>query len=425
MATEPKLHRRDFLGALGGLAIVGLADGNSLASARTEAVSKTAVVDWDRVQSDFSCFEQGLAYLNTASMGAVPLKARERVQQALKELEENPTARGYGDLEKAMDDVRQRLATLVGCDLMEMIVTNSTTDGMNVIAQGIGLTKGQRVLTTDQEHPGGSECWNYFARRYDAVIDRVSVPLRPKSAQEIVDAFATRFTPETRVVSVSHITTTTGTLMPIREIADMAHSRGALMVVDGAQALGSVYVDVKALGCDAYASCGHKWLSGPPGTGVLYIAQKARQQIDPMFLQDGVAAYSESTGVRNMLGILGLGSSVAYMGALGNDAIWKHNMALRELAYEGLLKIKGVQMMSPASGATASPLVAVSLPEGRENHAFAKTLREKYKIQVKILPNDSVVQRGIRVSPHIFNDEEDVQRYLNAMEAEIGSRSEK
>lgn len=413
MANDPML-RREFLGRMGAAAALTMP---RLKFQGPRAVDKP--VNWDRVHHDFSWFEQDLAYLNTASMGAVPLSGQQRVQEVLRELEKNPTARGYGDLEKEMDEVRQKLATLVGCDLKEMIATNSTTDGMNVVAQGIGLTKGQRVLTTDQEHPGGSECWNYFARRYGAVIDRVKVPLRPKSTQEIVDAFATGFTPETRVVSVSHITTTTGTLMPIREIGELAHAHGALMVVDGAQALGSVPVDVKALGCDAYASCGHKWLSGPPGTGVLYIAKKARQQIDPMFLQDGEAAYSESTGVRNMLGILGLGSSVDYMSALGYDEIWKHNMALREMAYEGLLKIKTAQMMSPASGQTASPLVAVSLPEGRENHAFAKTLREKYKIQVKVLPNDSVVPRGIRVSPHIFNDEEDVQRFLTAMRKEL------
>ena len=120
-----------------------------------------------------------------------------------------------------------------------------------------------------------------------------------------------------------------------------------------------------------------------------------------------------------MLGILGLGASVDYMNELGYDQIWKHNMALREMAYEGLLKIKAVQMMSPASGPTASPLVSVSLPEGKDNHKFQRLLLENYKIQVKVLPNDSVVQRGIRVAPHIFNDEEDVQRFLTAMKKEL------
>ena len=413
MANDPIL-RREFLGRMGAAAALSA---TSLKFQIPPGVDKP--VNWDRVQSDFSWFEQGLSYLNTASMGAVPFNAQERVNHVLRELEKNPTARGYGDLEKAMDDVRQQLARLVGCDLKEMIATNSTTDGMNVVAQGIGLTKGQRVLTTDQEHPGGSECWNYCARRYGAVIDRVKVPLRPKSEQEILEAFDKLIAPETRVVSVSHITTTTGTLMPIREIAELAHRHNALIVVDGAQALGSLQVDVKALGCDAYASCGHKWLSGPPGTGVLYIAQKARQLIDPMFLQDGEAAYSESTGVRNMLGILGLGASVDYMNEMDYDQIWKHNMALREMAYEGLLKIKAVQMMSPASGPTASPLVSVSLPEGKDNHKFQRLLLENYKIQVKVLPNDSVVQRGIRLAPHIFNDEEDVQRFLTAMKKEL------
>lgn len=414
MANDPIL-RREFLGRMGVAA--------ALSTSKFKFEGAPAVnmpVNWDRVQSDF-ILEPGLAYLNTASMGAVPSSARERVARVMKELEQNPTARGYGDLEKAMDDVRQKLASLVACDLKEMIATNSTTDGMNVVAQGIGLAKGQRVLTTDQEHPGGSECWNYCSRRYGVVVDRVKLPLRPKSAQEVVDAFEKLMMPATGVVSASHVTTTTGTLMPIREIAELAHAHNAMMVVDGAQALGSVQVDVKALGCDAYASCGHKWLSGPPGTGVLYISQKARQGIDPMFLQGGETAYSESSGVRNMLGILGLGSSVDYMMSLGQYAIWKHNMALRDMAYEGLLKIKGVQMMSPASGPTASPLVAVDLPEGNDNHAFQKMLLEKHKVQVKVLPKDSVVTRGIRVSPHIFNDEEDVQRFLTAMRKELSA----
>jgi selenocysteine lyase/cysteine desulfurase len=424
MQRDHSLPRRNFLSALTGAALLSIADLKAFASGTSQATSAenpTRAVNWDRIQSDFN-FEQGLTYLNTSSMGAMPFEVQDGVSRVMQEVEKNPTARGYGDLEHAMDDVvRAKLAALVGCDLKEMIATNSTTDGMNVVAQGIGLKAGERVLTTDQEHPGGSECWNYFARRYGVVIDRVKLPVPPKSVQEILDMFQERFTPSTRVVSVSHITTTTGTLMPIREIAELASAHKALLVVDGAQALGSMQVDVKSLGCDAYASCGHKWMSGPTGTGVLYINQKARHLIDPIFLQGGENAYSGSTGVRNIPGILGLGASIDYMNALRHEAIWKHNMALREMAYEGLQKIKALKILSPISGPFAAPMVSVSLPEGRDNHAFQKMLLEKYKIQVKVLPADSVAPRGIRVSPHIFNDEEDVQRFLTAMQKELSA----
>lgn len=421
MPIDESLPRREFLRCLSAASALSVSVPRMFAEPKTHGDPRSGAVDWSRVRGDFG-FEAGLAYLNTAALGAVPRPILERVAQTSRLLETNPTAQGYFELERAMDEVRRKLANLVGCDLKEMIATNSTTDGMNIVAQGIGLTKGQRVLTTDQEHPGGSECWNYFARRYGVGIDRVKIPLQPKSAQEILEVFDSHFTPETRVVSVSHITTTTGTLMPIRQIADLAHANGALCVVDGAQAAGSVPMDVRALGCDAYASCGHKWLSGPTGTGLLYIAAEQRRAIDPIFLQGGENAYSGSTGVRNIPGIVGLGVSVDYLSALGQDKIWKHNMALREIAYEGLGKIRGVQMMSPASGPLASPLVAVSLPAGYDNHKFHIMLLDKYNIQVKVLPGDAVVPRGIRVSPHIFNDEEDVQRFLRAVSKEINSK---
>ncbi len=415
------LLRREILKGLGlastlgkTLPLLALSDKPATPSYRSEGH-----LDRTRIRADFA-FEPGLAYLNTSSLGAVPRPALEHITQVFQTLETNPTARGYGDLEQAMDDVRAKLAALIGCEHSELVVTNSTTDGMNLVAQGIGLSKGQRVLTTDQEHPGGSDCWAYYARRYGVEIQRVRLPPQAEDSRQIISLFEERLSPQTAVVSLSHVTFSTGTLMPIREIADLAHANGSLCVVDGAQAAGSMAVDVKALGCDAYASCGHKWLLGPAGTGFLYISAKQRRAIDPIVLQDGEKAYSGSTGVRNIPGILGLASSMDYLREIGQETIWKHNMNLRELAYAGLLKINRIQILSSRSGPFATPLLSFSLPSGVDNHAFQALLLRKYKLQVKVLPGD-VVPRGIRISPHIFNHEEDVSRFLRAVGNELST----
>jgi hypothetical protein len=232
------LPRRQFIRLLGGVAVLDANDIQVTGSSSRQFPGhyrRDGEVDWRLVRSDF-LFAEGLVYLNCSAMGAVPNPVLNRTIQVWQTLEKDPSDQGYGVLQQAMDDVRGQLARLIGCTQKELIATNSTTDGMNIVAQGIGLSSGQRVLTTDQEHPGGRRCWDYFARRYGAVIDRISVPLQPQSAQEILTRFEARLTPETRVISVSHITFATGTPMPIRELSELAHAQGAVCVVDGAQA---------------------------------------------------------------------------------------------------------------------------------------------------------------------------------------------
>src|SRR4029079_2413333 len=124
-----------------------------------------------------------------------------------------------------------------------------------------------RVLTTDVEHEGGSVCWSYLKRRRGISIDVVSIAPGDFGTRAIIGRFEKAITDHTKVISVSHVITSTGLRMPIAEIAALAKSRGVLCVVDGAQAVGGIDVDVKKLGCHAYVATGHKWLMGPKGTG--------------------------------------------------------------------------------------------------------------------------------------------------------------
>lgn len=420
--TRPDLPqspaRRDFLAAFGATGALHALRGDGRPALSPSWTSGGRYVQRaEGPEGEDFLFEKGLVYLNTAALGPAPRQVLERTLQAWRELEGNPSHEGYGRLEHEMDAVRAQGARLLGCDVEELVLTRSTTDGMNTVAQGVGLVAGDHVVTSDQEHPGGVSGWMYLARRNGVILDVVPIPPGEHDHGRIVERFAAAMTPRTRVVSVSHVLTSTGLRMPVPELAALARRNGAMCVVDGAQAAGAIAVDVRALGCHAYATSGHKWLMGPKGTGLLFLAADTKGVIDPIALQGGRAAYSESSGVGSIPSVLGLGAAIALATATGVGEIERRAMALRHRVHEGLRTQPGIEVVSPASGALAAPFVTFRLPDTVESAAFAARLRERHKLVVKVVPK--VWMNGIRISTHVFNTEREVAILLRALRNEL------
>ncbi len=401
------LDRRDFLASLGAMSAAGLVVPSRVGAARDIAAAA----------NDFM-FAPGLVYLQTGSLGPTPRQVMDRTVAAWRELELDPVQYGYGTQEKAMDAVREQAAALLGCTLNELMLTKCTTDGINSIAQGLTFATGDRILTTDQEHPGGRVGWDYVARRFGAVIDEVVIAPGEQSAQAIIDRFDKQITPRTRVLSFSHLLTSTGFRMPVAELSALARSRGCLVVVDGAQAVGGIAVNFKALGCHAYATSGHKWLLAPKGTGLLYLSQELGHTIDPIQFQSGRAAYSASSGVSNIPGVLGLGAAIDYHLAQGTAKIEAHNLDLAKRVYQGLKELPALQVVSPPPGPLASPLVSYRLPASVDATALHNRLRTKHKVVVKVVPANWF--NGHRISTHLFNSDRDVDALLGALKVEVG-----
>jgi selenocysteine lyase/cysteine desulfurase len=288
---------------------------------------------------------------------------------------------------------------------------------MNWVAQGLTLGPTARVLTTDQEHPGGRACWDYVARRHGVALDIVPIPPGEHDAQAIIDAFAKRITPRTRVLSFSHVLSSTGLRMPVAELSALARSRGCLAVVDGAQAVGGIAVNVKALGCHAYATSGHKWLLGPKGTGLLYLSEELGTTIDPISLQGGRLAYSTSSGVASLPSVLGLGAAIDYVAEVGIDGVERYDLELRNRLYAGLQSVPKLRVVSPPAGPLASPLLTYALPNDYESAAFQALMRVKHKIQLKVGPK--VWLNGNRGSTHLFNTEAQVDALVAALKIEL------
>lgn len=405
-------------------ATLGLLAGGGLSSAAggeeedsLDSLRGPAGVLWDRVHKQFR-LRGGLAYLNNGSLGPCPVQVVQAAIQAWRSLEENPADMAYGPLLEKMEAARTRAAGFLGCATEELAVTGNTTEGMNAVAQGIRLEAGDRILTTDQEHPGGLAGWGYRQKHEGVPVDLAALPTPPASPEAIVESIQRGLTKATRVISVSHVTYTTGLRMPIEAIASLARANGALLVVDGAQAPGVLDVDVTRLGCDAYATSAHKWMLAPKGTGLLYVRKESQERIAPLLLQHGYRSYTASTGTRNVPALIGLGAAVEFLQRLGKIDIERRALTLRTHLYEVLQTLPGIQVVSPPPGDLASSLLTFTLPNGKQPAAVAKTLAEEYGVIVRVMSHGNV--QGIRVSTHIYNSEADLDRLVSSLRKGLG-----
>jgi selenocysteine lyase/cysteine desulfurase len=247
----------------------------------------------------------------------------------------------------------------------------------------------------------------------------VSIPPGDFDSKAIISRFEKAITEKTKVISVSHVIASTGLRMPIAEIVALTKNRGIVCVVDGAQAVGGIDVDVRKLGCHAYVATGHKWLMGPKGTGFLYISKDARSLIQPVQREGSLRFVGPATGVGSLPLVVGLGAAVEAMRKRGMVTVEKRLMELRDRAYVGLSKISRIQVVSPPPGPLTSALVSFKLPDSVDSRVFRDTLLKKYRIVIKVAEKRWF--NGNRISPHIFNTERDIDAAIKAIRAELGS----
>jgi selenocysteine lyase/cysteine desulfurase len=288
---------------------------------------------------------------------------------------------------------------------------------MNNLAAGITFNLGDRVLTTDVEHEGGSVCWTSLERRGAISIDRISIAPGDFDTAGILRRLEKAITKRTRVISVSHIVTSTGLKMPVEDISAMGRKRGILCVVDGAQAVGGIAVNVKEIGCHAYTAPGHKWLMAPKGTGFLYVSKDADADIKPVEWQGSRRFVSDSSGVGSLPLMVGLGAAAEAMKERGMTAVESRIVELRNRAYAGLIKMPRITVVSPPPGPLATALVSFKLPDSIDSRAFRDALLNKYGIVIKV--GEKRWFNGNRISPHIFNTEAEIDAALSAIRTEL------
>ena len=298
-------------------------------------------------------------YFNTGSYGPIPTVAHDAAAEvARREYEEGRIAHGSYERNRARNrEVAALAADIFGADLDEIALTHSTSEGLGISLMGLPWRAGDEVVTTSEEHPGLLLPLALLAHRF-GVVSRYA-PIGDGSG-DVVGAVARQVTPRTRVIALSHVLWSTGAVLPLREISDLARSAGALVVVDGAQAAGQAPVDLHELGIDAYAMAGQKWLCGPESTGLLYVRRDRFPDIAPTYARYGqfetsgffmpvAGAQRYEVGEFNGPVVAGQQAALAWLrDDVGLDWAYTRTAALGQSFRRGLEAIARVSVVTPS-----------------------------------------------------------------------------
>ncbi|HTC86135.1 MAG TPA: aminotransferase class V-fold PLP-dependent enzyme, partial [Candidatus Acidoferrum sp.] len=302
-------------------------------------------------------------YLNAGTSGPIPRESA-RAMSDLAEYELTVGRASYDYYLAALErmaEVRAAVAAVLSTDVGTVALTHSTAHGMNIVSNGMEWHVGDRAVTTTLEHVGG--LGPLFALRDSRGIQVEYVEIGDGSDDDrTLAGFDAAIAPGTRLVSVSHITWSTGAVLPIRAIADLAHSRGAFVLVDGAQAAGAIPLDMAALGADAYALPAQKWLLGPEGMGALWVAENALEKVRPTFagyfsydmLNHGAEyrpfpdARRLESGTLHQPSVLGFGRSLGWLAMyVGLEWIYERTARLTARTADALAAIPGIRLVTP------------------------------------------------------------------------------
>lgn len=354
--------------------------------------------------------------LNCGSLGVCPLPVIRAVAEHLftSEAFNEPDYPwwGYGENEH-IREVREELARFLGVSRDEIALVRNATEAMNTVCNGLDLNRGDVVVTTDQEHPGGLCCWQQKEARFGIRLRYVKLPLPPASKEQILELFDRALTPDVRVVSFSHITTTTGLVLPAREICAMARERGILSVVDGAHAIGQLPLNLRGIGCDFYGTSPHKWLLAPKGTGVLFLREAVQDRLwvniaSGEWNNKALKAYRFSNlGTCNLSLLKGLLAALRFHQQIGPQRIFARQRQLARLVYEGFQRLPQAKLLTPDHPELWGAMTTAEFAEA-EAERLRRTLTE-HRIRV------GGGGPRLRLSTHIFTQPEEIATFFNVL----------
>jgi selenocysteine lyase/cysteine desulfurase len=363
-------------------------------------------------------FQDGLIMMNNGTVGPMPEPVFNTLLTSFRVQCTSPCD-VYATFGNRREEARNKVARFLGADPGEIVLTRNTTEGMNFVANGLELEPGDEVLLSDMEHPAGINPWSLKAARYGVVAKIVPLGLPPESVEETVDAFEREITPRTKVITISHTVFISGLIAPVKEIAEMAHRHGVLVLVDSAHGPGMLDLNLHDMGVDFFAASPYKWLGAPCGTGLLYVREGVQDQLWPTIANSGWdtredAGRLETVGQRADPLIFALGEAVDFQSKVGKARIERRIRTLAQHLKEGLQEIPGVRLHTSMDPYLSGGLTAFSV-EGVDPQALMDYLRERFNLVIRTIGSEERGTRGVRVSTHVFISTEDVEKVIEGV----------
>ncbi len=425
---EATFSRRRFLRFGLGSAALSLTAARSLNAAVYESVSSLnhrfpddqEAPDgayWEALRRHY-LFDEGHIHMNNGTVGPMPEPVFNTLTSSF-EVQCTSPCEVYSNFTGRREDARRKVARFLGADMDEVALTRNTTEGMNFVVNGLEMEPGDEILMSDMEHPAGIHPSRLKAARYGAVVREVPLGLPPGSVNEVVDAFEAAMTPRTKLILISHTVYISGLIAPIKELTEMAHRHGVLVVADSAHGPGMLDLDLHDMGVDFFAASPYKWLGAPCGTGILYVKKDVQDRLWPTIANSGWdtregATRFETLGQRADPLVFALGEAVDFQNRVGKPRIQRRVQALATHLKEGLVEIPGVRLHTSMDPYLSGGLTAFSM-EGVDPQDLVSYLRERYDLVIRTIGSEEKGTRGVRVSTHIFVFQEHVDMLLDGV----------
>jgi selenocysteine lyase/cysteine desulfurase len=372
---------------------------------------------WQMVRRQYPLAE-GLLYLNAANVCPASRLVLDRHLEYLRDFHSNPSFQNRDKYEAMRESLRGKLARMLRVSADEIAITRNTSEGSNIIVKGVDLKPGDEVLITDHNHPSNNDSWRVRAQRDGFVVKSLPVPIPAPSAEKLLADFERAITPRTRVIAITHVTSTTGIQYPAREIAALARKHNIYMHLDGAQTFGAFDVNLAEIGCDSYSASAHKWLMGPLEAGILWVRAERIPQIWPSIVTAGWtdhlkgARKFEVFGQRDDPRVVALESSVDFINLMGLPAVQARVEALATRAKVQLHEMAAVQLKTNLEPELSGGVVKFRLKNVPTQQAY-DLLWQRHRLAIAMTPSGDA--EGLRFSAQVYNSMEEVDRAVAAV----------
>jgi isopenicillin-N epimerase len=374
------------------------------------------------LQSQF-LLNPAVTYLNFGSFGACPRPIFDDYQRWQRELEFEPvqfiTVTGLNYLQQS----RQALSAYIHCDAGNIVYTMNPSYAINIIAKSFPLSPGDEILSTNLEYGACDRTWSYYCKKAGAKYVRQPITLPITSRAAFIEDFFKGLSPHTRAIFISHITSATALVLPVKEICDIAKQKGLITIVDGAHAPGHVPVDLSGLQADIYTGAPHKWMMTPKGCSFLYVKKEFQPLFDPLLISWGYESaspspsrfldYHQGQGTRDFSAFLTVPAAIRFI----KEHQWETvAAACRKLVQDNAVRfcdLMEAEPISPISDEFLGQMFSIPIrtpqPEKLQRHLF-----DHYSIEVPVTTQDN--RNFIRYSINAFNSQEDLDKLYAALQ---------
>lgn len=376
---------------------------------------------WKEVRANFPLTTERI-YMNSGGLGPAPYPVLDAAQRTTMEAQLTSEHLHHPTFE----DARKPAARFLGAKAEEIAFTRNATEGNAIVAMGIPMNRGDEVIFESHAHPGGSFAW-LNRQKLEGIVVKIFEP-DPTSAAGNLERIEALITPRTRAIQVSHVTAPTGIRLPVKEIARLAHDRNIYFHVDGAQTAGMFPVDFAEIGCDSYATSGHKWLGAPHETGILVVREDRLDTVRPLL----VGAYSDKGyelpdefnynptaqryeyGTRDAAKIDGITTAIDFMERIGMARVGQYGAGLATYLHEQLRAIDGVEVLTPSDPALSGSMTTFRSDRVDYLEIFGFLMKE---FRIRARPVSEQGLNAVRVSTHIYNNRAECDAVVEGVKA--------